>query len=371
MIKFYRISLLILTLFLLAQKGYSQRNNNIVLRDTIFSEGYIKQEPEDKKNTVYFKWKRKDPWTKYSIEEVEQFYVTSTTYLRRKLPMEKGGELVFLELIPSQKEGYKLLRSIENKKDLYLETQEGLQVLNYDFKDVLFKVDSNPSLKQLLEITNLKAYDIAYFLTQSGTFKAPRTYTKPTSFSVFAGTAMTVNKFNLPFSNELATVRGVGMQAGFSWEMLPTQNRIIGISTGVNLTQVTAHEFINFEDLQSKFEVDAFLEYKVIQIPILAKYYLDFSPQQLRFFAELGYGLSLIQSSPYSLEVAQLNGNEIFTYRRAAELSGNFLGIFGGFGLEKILPKSKALQVGLKFSSQGTTENERLQLTSGVIGFRF
>ena len=369
--KFYRISLLFLLLFAFSHKGASQRNNSIVLQDTIFSEGYIKQEPGDKKNTVYFKWKRKDPWTKYKIAEVEQFYVTSTTYLRRKLPMEKGGELVFLELIPSQKEGYKLLRSIENKKDLYLETQEGLQVLNYDFKDVLIELDSNPSLNQLLEITNFKAYDIAYFLTQSGTFKEPQTYTKATAFSVYAGTAMTVNKFNLPFSDELATVRGVGMQAGFSWEILPTQNRNIGISTGVNLTRVTAHEFINFEDLQSKFELDAFLDYTVIQIPILAKYYLDFRPQQLRFFAELGYGLSLIQSSPYSLEVAQLNGNEIFTYRQVAELSGNFLGIFGGFGMEKILPKSMALQVGLKFSSQGTAENERLQLTSGMVGFRF
>jgi len=368
--KIFLISLPFL-LLLMPRLTFAQRNNNIVLRDTVFSEGYINQLPENIKNTVYFKVKRKDPWTKYGIEEVQEYFVNSTRFLRRRLPEKDGGELVFLELVPSDKKGYNLFRSVEDKKILYLEGPKGIERLTPDFKEVLKQIEPRPQLQPLLDITGFNVYEIAYFLSESENFQKPRTYTKPTAFGVHAGSALVANQFIIPFTNEQVTVNGTGIQAGVSWELRPTALRTIGFSAGLNFTKVTSQEFLKFQDQNTRFEVDAFLDYSVIQLPVLARYYLDIRPQSLRAYAELGYGLSFIQSTPYSLEVAQLEGNQIFTYRRAAEISGNFYGVFGGIGVEKILPKSHSVFLGIKFSSQQTANKEQLQLTTGVIGFRF
>lgn len=364
-------SLSLLAFCLISEFSLAQRSNHIVLNDTIFSEGYVKQDMENKNTSVFFRKKRNEPWVKYSIDEVNEYYISYTKYLRRSLPEDRSKHQVFLKLIPDRLEEYQLLMSLDSKEDLYLESKDGLNKLGVDFKEVLREIAQNDELEPLLVITNFKAYDIAYFLSAVGTYEKPRTYTRSTSIGFFAGTSLVSNEFAIPMTNEISTVSGTASQAGVLIEIYLNNLRNISLNTGASLMKVTSQQFFQFKDLDTFYEIDAFLDYSVVQVPIQARYYADIIPNSWRGYVEMGYGVSFLSKSPYFLNVGELRGNEVYTYQREYEMSGTYHGLMGGLGVEKLLPKSKAIVLGFKFSSQTTGQKEKFTATTGFLGFKF
>lgn len=367
-IKFQRLSLMIL---LCIATGYSwaQKNDHIVLNDTVFIEGFVRQDDADRGHSVLFKRKMKDPWIKYRVDEVSEYYVSNTKYLRKTEP--ESRELVFLELIPIQMQGYQLLKSVERKGDIYLESIDGFQKLGENFREVLRAAANNPELDPLLVITDFKPYDIAYFLTQAGTFQKSKTYTTPISFNLFAGVGMTANQTAIPFTNKISTIKGGANQIGLLIEFALNPSRNISIGSGVNLMKVASQEFLQFKDANTAFEIDAFLDFEVVQVPVQARYYLDFIPNSWRGFFEIGYSVSFIRSGPFHLNVAELKDMEVLTYRNEYIISGSYRGFQGGVGLEKLLRKSKALQAGVRIFDHGSDKGEKFKATTGYINFKF
>ena len=364
-------SLSLLAFCLGSELSFAQRSNHIVLNDTIFSEGYVKQDQENINTSVFFRKKRFEPWVKYSIDEVNEYYISYTKYLRRNLPQNGSKEQVFLKLIPTRFEGYQLLMSLEKKEDFYLESKEGLQRVGVDFREILREIVQNPELEPLLEITNFKAYDIAYLLNTAGTFGKPRTYSRSTSIGIFAGTSSVSNQILIPMTNEISTINGTAKEAGVNLEIYMNNLRNISLVTGATVTKVTLNQFLQLRSLDTSYEVDAFLDYSVVQVPVQARYHADIIPNSWRGYIEMGYGISFLSKSPYYLKVGELRGNEVITYQREYEMGGTYHGIIGGLGIEKVLPKSKAIVLGFKFSSQTTDQKEKISTTTGFLGFKF
>lgn len=361
---------IIILLCLISELSIAQRNNHVVLNDTVFSEGFVKHDEENLGYSVYFKRSRQDPWKKYSIEEVNEYYLSRTKYLRKNLPSGYGGP-IFLEQMPAELKGYLLLKSIESDDDIYLESDNGIQKLGGDFKEVLSSVVNNPDLDPLLAITKFEPYNIAYFLTRAGTYQKPRTYTKATSVSFFAGLGSASNRISIPFTNAIPTIKGTSRYVGFLVEMALNTNRNFALTSGLTLMKVTSQDFLRFRDSDIVFETDASLDYMLLQIPIQFRYYADLRPNSLRGYVELGYGFSFLNSSTIYLNVAELDGQEALTYRSEFELTGSFHGIVGGLGLEKVLPKSRAIFLGMKFFNHGSERKEIFSGATGTLGFKF
>ncbi|TFV97486.1 hypothetical protein E4S40_02185 [Algoriphagus kandeliae] len=367
---FFQFAVIILLIQLFSTELLAQRNDYIVLNDTIFSEGYIKQEYSEITSTIYFRKTKKEPWNKYSNTQVKEYYFSKRKYYAKEIERGNGREFIFLKLIPNQLEGVNLYRSTDQKMQFFLEKEGSIQLLDESYREVLRQTVANAELDPLLEITHFTGEDMAYFLSEAGTFKKPRTYSKRVGVTPFSGVIQTINRFQLPNTNQLARVTGAGWQLGTDMEIQVNRLRNVSLHLRPSFSSSSGSDFIIFRDGGNAFETDSYLSQTIFQLPLSGKFHLDLVPNSWRAFGEVGYGISFINLQESSLQIAEIQEGSVTTYVRDFELNGLYNGFVGGLGIEKYLSKGRALIIGIHYSSMSSGV-EKFAETSMFVGFKF
>jgi hypothetical protein len=364
------IIVVVLSFFGFSDSLFAQKNDYVVLYDTIYREGYVKQEKSEFKTSLLFKRRKKDSWEKYSLDDVKEYYNSKRKYLKREIEKNGRNEYVFLEVIPTKYEKVFLFRGPASRKQLFLETETDFLLLDDSYREVLSEIVAKPELDPLLQITKLKGDDLAYFLTTASTIKENRTFSKPVIISLFGGYLNSGNKFRIPGTDQIAKVNGRGFQAGLSMEVYTNFLKNVSVTLSPNYSESNGNQFLQFREGGSTFESDFYLAYSNFQLPLTGRYYYDFKPNSWRGYVEAGYAGSFLSLNQSSLKIAEINENSATTYLKDFNIETSYHGFTGGIGIDKVLKKSRAITLGWKYSNLSGAE-EKLIGSSIVIGFKF
>ncbi|WP_439475722.1 hypothetical protein [Algoriphagus formosus] len=350
-------------------KAFAQRSDHIILNDTIFTEGYVRQESDEIATHVYFRKTKKESWKKYSTREVNEYYHNRRKYFAKSINRFSTTETVYLQLIPSDLEMIKVFRAMDQKKQFFLEKDGDLEMLKEDYREVLQSAISNPKLDPLLDITKCTAEDISYFLTSAADDRS-RTFSKRFYISPFFGSVWTSNQFGLPNTNQTIRIAGNGFQAGVNIELAVNRLRTLTVNFKPSHIQSSGTNFLMFRDGRTSFETDTYLSQSALQIPITAKYFIDLVPNSIRIYAEAGYGGSFLNGNEGVFQIAELEENSVTTYERNFQIDSFYQGFVGGIGLEKALQKAKFLMIGFQYSSMSSL-TDQFSTSSIYLGFKF
>ena len=349
--------------------AFAQRSDHIILNDTIFTEGYVRQEANEIATHVYFRKTKKESWKKYSTREVKEYYHNRRKYFAKSINRFSDTGPVYLQLIPSGLEMIKIFRAMDQKKQFFLEKDGDLKLLKEDYREVLQSAISNPELDPLLDITNLTAEDISYFLTSAADDRS-RTFSKRFYLSPFIGSVWSSNQFVLPNTNQTIRIAGTGFQAGVNLELAVNRFRTLTVNLKPSYLQSSGTNFLMFRDGRTSFETDSYLSQSTLHVPLTAKYFIDLIPNSIRVFAEAGFGASFLNMEEGVLQIAELEENTVTTYVRDFKIDSFYPGFVGGLGLETALTNGKFLMTGFQYSSMSASA-DLLSTSSIYLGFKF
>lgn len=370
--KFFQTLFICLPVFLLFQnESNAQRHDHIVIRDTIFTEGKIKDLPSDGNTTIYFKRGRPENFKKYTIEEVDELMVNQRKFFKKKINTGNGVEEVFLELIPQEYDQLKLWSLNQERPEYFIEREGQLIHLNESYSEILSVQLSNPELAPLLDITKLNWFDLPYLLKSAKRFESPRTFTKLFGITPFVGVNLVKNKFTLPASTYEATLSGSGLTLGLNAEIFLNFKRNISLNLSPNWTKFDNQQFLNYSNGNFQYESDVYMDYSFLQLPILVKYYIDISPNKLRAYVEAGYVFSLNDYKKLGIYEGHKDGTSVTTTQKDFTLNDRFSGYGFGLGIIKYFKKDKGIVVGIRNTQVKASASENLSSTSAFIGYKF
>ena len=260
---------------LFQQQSIAQKNDYIVIRDSIFTEGKVKDLPSDENSSIYFRKVSREEFKKYSIEEVNELMFNRRKFFRKTIQLNDSSQMVFLELLPQEMTTVKLWQLNQEKEEFFIEISDQLILLDKSYPLILKRAVENPELERLISITNLNWYDLTYLFNTAKRYKTPRTYTPIFVFTPYAGISFTSNQFTIPNSSYLAKVKGIGPTVGFNAEAFLNFKRNISFNLSPSWSAYSIKSLLNYNYVGFAFESDVFLEYSTIQIPVTAKYYFD------------------------------------------------------------------------------------------------
>ena len=198
----YRILLITFVgMLLFQQESIAQRNDYIVFRDSIFTEGIVKDIPSDENTSVFFKRSRRDEFTKYTIEEVGEMMVGQRKFFRKTIQTNGETQTVYLELIPQEMSTIKLWQLNQDKDEFFIETDDQFIWLDESYPILLERLLDNPDLAPLISITDLNWYDLTYLFKTAKRYEAKRTYTPIFVFTPYTGVTFTEYQFTIPNTN--------------------------------------------------------------------------------------------------------------------------------------------------------------------------
>lgn len=369
---FFQTLFICLSVFLLFQtQSIAQRHDHIVIGDTIFTEGKIKDLPSEGNTTIYFKKAKPETFKKYTIEEVNELMVNQRKFFRKKINIGNGVEEVFLELIPQEFEQLKLWSLNQETPEYFIEREGQLIHLTESYSEILSEQLSNPELAPLLDITNLNWFDLPYLLNTAKRYESPRTFTKLFGLTPYLGVNLVRNKFTLPASTYAATVSGSGLTLGFNAELFLNFKRNISLNLSPNWTKFDSQEFLNYSNGNFQYDSDVYMDYSFLQLPLLAKYYIDISPNNLRAYVETGYVFSLNDYKKLGIYEGEKDGTSVTTTQKDFTLKDRFSGYGFGIGIIKYFKKDKGIVVGFRNTQVKASDSEKLSSTSAFIGYKF
>lgn len=369
---FFQTLLICLPVFLLFQtQSIAQRHDHIVIGDTIYTEGKIKDLPSEGNTTIYFRRARPENFKKYTIEEVSELMVNQRKFFKKKINIGNGVEEVFLELIPQEYDQLKLWSLNQERPEYFIEREGQLIHLNESYSEILSVQLSNPELAPLLDITKLNWFDLPYLLKSAKRYESPRTFTKLFGITPFVGVSLVKNKFTLPASRYDATVSGSGPTLGLNVEIFLNFKRNISLNLSPNWTKFDHQEFLNYSNDNFQYESDVYMDYSFLQLPLVVKYYIDISPNKLRAYVEAGYVFSLNDYKKLGMYEGQKDGSSVTTTQKEFILNNRLQGYGIGMGIIKYFKKDKGIVLGIRNTQVKASPSENLSSTSAFIGYKF
>lgn len=361
----------LVALLLFQNKSFAQKNDYIVIQKTTYTEGKIKDLPSDGNTSVYFRRVSREEFKKYTIDEIDELMVNQRKFFKKQINIGKGIEEVYLELIPQEFEQLKLWSLNQDNPEYFIEKEGELIHLNESYKEILSEQLSNPQLASLIDITKLHWFDLTYLLNSAKRYKAPRTYTRLLGFTPYAGINFVENKFPLPFSRQEVVVSGAGFTLGFNAEIFLNFKRNISLNFSPNWNTFNNKEFLNYNSGDVEYDTDVAIEYSCFQLPIIAKFYFDISPNKWRAYIEGGYVFSKNDYKKVDMFTGEKDGNSITTTQKNIALKNRFYGYEFGIGIIKYFEKDKGILFGIRNTQMKASESESISSTSAFIGYKF
>lgn len=357
--RLYLVTVFFLVLFQLPDSVFAQKNDYVVLSDTILSQGNIKELPSNNHTQIFFRRSRKEEFKSFSIDDVSEFRMSNRMFFRKQIELHGQRQVIFLEQISDPIKGA-VIWKLNGDTDLYLlEVGEEMKILDTDYKLVLSNELNNKDLIPLLDITPLDEVALAYLNKTVNTIKGPRTYTKYLVVTPYLGFTSQSVGFRLLDSDIPEKVTGSSLTIGINGEVFLDFKRKVSVLIGVSLSKFDSQEFFNYSRGQQSFESDVFMDFSLVQVPVMVRYYYDFKPNKMRFFAEMGYSLGFANYENLGVFQAEIFQDQtVITTRRSFEMGNEFAGITTGIGCEKYLSKHRGLALGLRqFNLIGDNES--------------
>ncbi len=368
------LSSLIFILFLFGsiQNTHAQKKrDHIVLNDSAYIDGYIKIDNSNPIESVFFKWRKNDSFKKYTIHEVSEFFVNHRNYQRKTFNYQNKSETVFLEKLVYDYPKISVYKWINEKHVFFLETENGLKQLDENFREDLSQQLDIPLLDPLLEISNLNYNSLSYLLNVANSNPQSRTFSKFIMVTPQLGFISSTHHVKIPNQNQVVKLKGTGSSFELNVEVFPTYKRNISVNISPSYSSGSAFSFSSYLDGSIDFETDLFFDYTNIQIPLLARYYLEIKPNKYRGFFQLGYSMEFLKTKNGILEIAEFRSGNISTDTQTFDLSSNFLGISTGMGIEKYLKKTRAIRLGITYNSGRNSDSEKSSYLKPYLGFKF
>ncbi|HSF53632.1 MAG TPA: hypothetical protein VLA71_07780 [Algoriphagus sp.] len=347
------------------------KKDYIVVADTALSQGHIKGIPTEGNTVIHFARSKKENYTEYSVQDLTEFRVSERLFFSKNIQIDGKTELVFLEKLPQEVPGAVLWKLNGEVNLFYLETSEGLQVLGDGFRRDLAEAFANPDLVPLIDITSLSELPLIYLSKTAKTIQKPRTFTKLFTLTPFVGYSSQTVGLTIPDSNQEVKIGGSSPAFGINGEAFLTFKRNLSLNVGVVWTQFDSQEFFKYEYGGKPYELDVFLDFSLIQIPITAKYYYDFRPNKMRLFAEVGYSYALPSYDELGVFQAEFGKNSVVTSSKSFEMEEKFLGYVWGFGVEKYLSRHRGVVLGLRQFKVTSVSEEFVQGLTFHLGYKF
>ena len=356
----------------LGQKVQAQKKDHIILYDSIFREGKIEKFPSNGLTEVSFRRSSREEFQTYTIDQITEFQYNGRKFSPKEIAVSGTVKTVFLEKLPNPVQGAIIWKLNTQPAAYLLETSEGFEYLGENFREVLLEKFGKSDLKPLLDITSLEDIHLAYLNKTANTLETPRTFTRHLVFTPYLGMSSQRVGFSLPDADLDDRIGGFAPVVGISGELFLDFERRFSVSTGVLWSRFDSQEFFKYSRGSTRFETDVYMDFALIQIPISARYYYDFKPNEMRFFAELGYVYGLADFKNTGVFQAELIGTqEIISTRRPFELEREFAGMMFGIGVEKYLSTYRGVTLGLRNSSLGGRNDSSIQSLTFYIGYKF
>lgn len=351
----------------LAQK----KRDHIVLQDSAYIEGYIKLNSSNPFESLFFKKRKRESYQNYNIQEVSEFYENHRSYQRKTLDYQNQTVTVFLEKLVYDYPKVSVYKWINEKYVFFIETENGIQQLDEDFREEIQAQVDNSYLAPLFDITKLNYSSLSYLLNVANSNTQSQTFSRFFRVMPQIGFVSSTHNFKIPNQNQIIKLKGSGSSFGLNFEVLPTLKRNVSINLAPSYISGSTFSFSSYQDGSINFETDLFFDYRSIQLPVLARYYLEIEPNKFRGFFELGYGLEIMKTKNGVLEIAEFRSENISTDTQTFELSSNFMGINSGIGIEKYLKKTRAVTLGITYSSMRNSVAEKSSYLKPYLGFKF
>lgn len=360
-----------LTLGFLHQVCAQSRPDHITLNDSAYTEGYIKINNSNPLESLFFKWKKKEPYQEYTIKDVSEFYENHRNYQRKTFDFNGEKVTVFLEKLVYNNTDISVYKWIDKKRLFFIETENGISILGEDFREEISKRLNNSNLSPLLEISKLNYNSLTYLLTVANSDPEPRTFSRFFRATPQVGMSFSTHQLTIPNQNSTGKLNGSATNLGLNLEFLPTYNRNLSLNLTPTFSSGYASGFSSYKEGSSRFDTDLYFDYTNIQLPVSARYYVELKPNKYRVFIELGYSWSSMKAKNGQMDIAELKENNISTDSREFDPSSDYYGFNAGLGVEKYLKKTRAIVVGIKYSAIQNKNSEKLNQFSPYIGFKF
>lgn len=355
-----------------SQEGQAQRMDYIILYDTIYREGKIESLPSNNLTEINFRRSRRDQYQTYLIEDISELRYNGRKFHRKEITVNANSKQVFLEKLPDAVEGAIIWKLNSEPAQYLLETPKGMQYLGEDYQSVLLENFGKEFLKPLMDFTPLEDIPLVYLNKAANTLEAPRTFTRHLVFSPHLGVGLQQVGFSLPETDFQNQVSGVSSQLGISGEVFLDFKRRFSASTGIIWSRFDSQDFFTYSKGSTQFESDIYMDFSLIQIPILFRYYYDVKPNRVRLYAELGYNYGMANFVKLGLFQAELiNGQEVITTQEPMEMGSEYQGLSFGVGIERYFSTYKGITMGIKNSYMEGKNDRSIQNLTFHIGYKF
>jgi hypothetical protein len=347
------------------------KSDYVVLGDTLLTQGVIRELPSENNTVIYFARSKKSEPQKYTVENVTEFRLSERVFFRKEIPQGDGRKTVFLERLPNAAPNAMVWRLNEQAASYYLETSEGMEVLEGSFREQLTEALNNPLLAPLLEITKLNDFSLVYLFRTANTIQKPRTFSRLFAITPYVGYSSQTVGLTIPDSNEDIQVTGSSPAFGVNGEVFLTFKRSLSLNVGAMWTQFDSQNSAQYQYNQTRFDSDVFLDFSLLQIPVTVKYYVDLKPNKWRLFGEAGYSYALPNYDKLGVYQAEIEGDVVVTTTKGFEMSDSFSGFTLGIGAERYLNKHRGLVLGIRQFKVIGDENEFVQGLTFQLGYKF
>lgn len=348
-----------------------RKKDHIVLNDSAYTEGYVKIDKSDPLHSLFFKWRKKDSYKKYSVEKVTEFYENHRSYYKKTLFHQDQETTVFLQKLIYDNPNLSVYKWIGKKHTFYIDQNGKLELLGEDFRQVLNEKIDNQNLDPLLEITELNYSSLSYLLTSANSLQKPHTFSKFLRFTPRIGYSFISQKISIPNQNTLIQLNGTSPNLNLTIEAFPTYRRNLSILFSPTLINGQSSGFKDYQEGSSKFETDLQFRLSSILLPISSRYYFEINPNKSRVYFELGYGYMSFNTKEGVIDIAEYKSASIHTDTREFVSSGAYKGIQFGIGMEKYTNKTKGLTLGVSLQNFQNNKSENLVLITPSVGFKF
>jgi hypothetical protein len=369
-----KLSIPLLFILFLTLDAFGQvpaKKDYIVVADSALSQGFVRDIPSEGNTVVYFAKSKRSEHKKFTVADVTEFRLSERMFYKKLIPQGVAGRFVFLEKLPHSSPNLVFWKLHEESPKYYIESSEGLELLDESFRGRLSELFDNPMLNPLLDITRRNDFSLVYLSRTAATIKKPRTFTKLFAIAPHLGYTSQIVRFALPDSNEKGKVTGSSPSIGIDGEVFLTFKRNISLMAGVLWTQFDSQVFIQYPRSQTRIDSDFFLDFSLLQIPAMFRYYIDLSPNKLRMHIGAGYTHAKPSYDRLGAYQAVFEGTTIVTSTRELEMDDSFSGVTLGLGIEKYFRKQRALVFGLRHFNVKGQEDGLVQGLDFQLGYKF
>jgi hypothetical protein len=347
------------------------KKDYIVVADTALSQGVVRDLPSEHNTVIYFARTKRDDDVRYTVHEITEFRISERLFFRKEVELDGKPSLVFLEKLPRSVPGATIWKLNGPPNRYYLETPQGIQLLEDDYQELLKGALNNPMIDPLLELTKLNDFSLVYLFRAAASIERPRTFSRLFVITPYLGYSSQTVGLSFPDSDHQIKVTGSSPAVGVNGEVFLTFKRNLSLNFGVLWTQFSSQDFVQYQYNQKRYDSDVFLNFTLLQAPITAKYYLDLTPNKWRLFGEVGYSHAIASYDKLVMYQAKFEENGVVTSRKELEMGESFSGYAWGVGVERYLSKHRGMVLGIRQFRVSGTRSEFVQGLTFQLGYKF